>query len=149
MIPTCRGVDSSPSETISVVAHAGGWTASVAIIAQLVSMIDSVALAASPSPATDSGGGVAVIAIRPPSSDHASKPASPPMRWLATMRAEPMRSPVAGVFEGEDERSGAETREDERLAAGPRDHTENGKQQPGVQARHGAAAHVTLSKVTT
>ena len=80
MMATRRGVESSPSETMSVVAQAGGWIASVAIIAQLVSTIETVALAASRKPSPESGGGVAVIDIPDATTAHASRPATPPMR---------------------------------------------------------------------
>jgi len=58
MIATSVGVE-EPSDTISVVAQAGAWTASVAIIAQLVATSETVALAASRNPAGENAGAVA------------------------------------------------------------------------------------------
>jgi len=75
-----NGVESSPSETTSVVAQAGGWIVSVAIIAQLVRTMDTVALAVRRKPSTESGGGTAVIETPAATTDHASRPAIPPMR---------------------------------------------------------------------
>jgi coenzyme F420-reducing hydrogenase alpha subunit len=80
MIATRRGVESSPSETMRVVAQAGGWIASVAIIAQLVNMIEIVALAANRNPSTENGGGVAVMETPEATITHATKPAIPPIR---------------------------------------------------------------------
>lgn len=80
MIATRSGVERSPSETMSVVAQAGGWVVSVAIIAQLVSTTESVALALSRSPSTESGGGVAVIETPAATTTQAANPATPPMR---------------------------------------------------------------------
>jgi hypothetical protein len=61
MVATSSAVDSRPSETLSVVAHAGGWLVSVAIMSQLVATTDSTPLAASLAPSTDSAGVVDVM----------------------------------------------------------------------------------------
>ena len=86
MIPTRSGVESSPSETMSVVAQAGRCIVSVAIIAQLVSTIETVALAASRKPSPENGGGVAVIEVPDANTIHATSPATPPIRWLPMIR---------------------------------------------------------------
>ena len=66
MMPTRVGVESRPSETMSVVAHPGGWMVSVPIIAQFVSTMEAVALAASRKPPAAHAAGVAVRGQRPP-----------------------------------------------------------------------------------
>ena len=60
MMPTRVCVESRPSETMSVVAHPGGWMVSVPIIAQFVSTMEAVALAASRKPPAAHAAGVAV-----------------------------------------------------------------------------------------
>ena len=64
MIATSVGVERRPSETMSVVAQAGAWTASVAIIAQLVATSETTALAVSRNPAGENAGGAAVSAVQ-------------------------------------------------------------------------------------
>ena len=66
MMPTRIGVESRPSAKMSVVAHPGGWMVSVTIIAQLISPMESVALAASRKPPAEHAAGVAVRGQRPP-----------------------------------------------------------------------------------
>jgi hypothetical protein len=53
---------------------------SVAIIAQLVAIIESVALVANRNPSIENAGGVIVIEIPAAKRDHATRPATPPMR---------------------------------------------------------------------
>jgi hypothetical protein len=86
IIATWRGVERSPSETMSVVAQAGEWTVSVPIIAQLVSMIETVALAVSRNPAIENGGSDAVIETSGAMRTHANKPAIDPIAWLPIPR---------------------------------------------------------------
>jgi len=71
---------------MSVVAHAGAWFVSVAIIPQLVATIESTPLAASRRPSGENAPGVAVIATPSARSVYARSPATPPMAWLPTIR---------------------------------------------------------------
>lgn len=64
---------------MSVVAQAGAWTASVAIIPQVVATTETVALAASRNPAGEKAGGVAVNETPAAISDHAANPAATPI----------------------------------------------------------------------
>ncbi len=63
---------------------------------------------------------------------YASSAATPPMKWLMTTRPAPSgRRPLRC----ENERRRAETREDEWLAARPRERSEDDEQHASVQAR--------------
>ena len=77
---------------MSVVAHAGGWIVSVAIIAQLVRTMEAVALAASRKPGKENAAGVSVIGVPAASTHQAINPATPPIRWLPTTRRAWVRS---------------------------------------------------------
>ena len=80
MIATSADVESRPSETMSVVAHAGGRTVAVAIIAQLVATSGTTALAVSRNPSGENAGGDAVSAAPSATTVHAANPARPPIR---------------------------------------------------------------------
>jgi len=131
MIATSVGVERSPSDTISVVAQAGAWTASVAIIAQLVAHERDGRARGQPEPRRRErrrGRGEARAGRdQPPRcepGDAADEVASD----------DPGGAPaLAPSVEREQERRRPEAREDERLAGGPRDRTEDGEEEPGVQ----------------
>jgi hypothetical protein len=80
VIATSVGVERRPSETMSVVAHAGGWTVPVAIIAQPVATSEATALAVRRTPSGERAGGVAGPAARTAIADGAALTATPPIR---------------------------------------------------------------------
>jgi len=86
MVAASTGVESRPSETMSVVAHAGAWFASVAIIPQLVSAMETTPLAASLKPSGDSAAGALVSETPSARSAYANRPATAPTRCPATIR---------------------------------------------------------------
>jgi hypothetical protein len=65
---------------MSVVAQAGGWIVSVAIIPHAVKTIERTPLPASRNPSTDTGGGVVVSETPAASAEYARNPAAPPSR---------------------------------------------------------------------
>ena len=138
IMPTRVGVDNSPSQTMSVVAHAGGWMVSVAINAQLVSTMEAVALAASRMPPAENAAGVAgrrPAGQRPPG----GQPGTPADQVAPDDPAGV--GPFAPAVVRQHEGRGPEAREDEGLSARPGDGAEHREQEARVETRADTPAH--------
>ncbi len=129
---------------MSVVAQAGGWTASSSTIPQPVAATETAALVTSRSVSVDAAESDGP-SVTPGGDERVGREADDGTDGVAADDARRTGVP-APTAEGEDERRGAEARKDERLAGRPRDAAECGDEQAGGEPRFETASrHVTRS----